>query len=146
MVAAMAMQWTVARAVANGIFKDRLAFVRTAKAWGTAGAHDAGRHFPAFDEAIMGGLLLFGAAAGVRDQLRAGARNEPVRLRPRRCRAFPFLAAVALAAFENSRLNDFALWRNLETRLVEFCRASSCPAAVRSRALPAAPEKIEAAQ
>src|SRR5215470_186324 len=31
MVAAMAMQWTVARAVANGIIKDHLTFVRTAK-------------------------------------------------------------------------------------------------------------------
>jgi hypothetical protein len=33
--------------------------------------------------------------------------------------SLPFLAAAALAAFENSRLNDFALLQSLEARLAE---------------------------
>jgi glucan 1,3-beta-glucosidase len=33
--------------------------------------------------------------------------------------SIPFLAAVALAAFETSGINDFVVWRNLETRLLE---------------------------
>src|SRR5262249_18893412 len=56
MVAAMAMQWTVARAVGNGIIKHHLTFVRTAKG-GTARKRVA---FPAFEEAVLGGLLMLG--------------------------------------------------------------------------------------
>jgi len=114
MVAAMAMQWTVARAVANGIVKDHLTFVRTAKG-GTARKRVA---FPAFEEAVLGGLLMFGGFV-------VFATNwERVReINLFGCvlvvQSLPFLAAAALAAFENSRLNDFALLQSLEARLAE---------------------------
>ncbi len=34
--------------------------------------------------------------------------------------SLPFIAAVALAVFERTRLNDFATWRTLEARLGEL--------------------------
>ncbi len=67
MFTAMSMQWTVARAVAFGVIKDHLPFVRTAK----GGFARKRVSFPAFDEAIMGGLLLLGAGDRVLEQLRA---------------------------------------------------------------------------
>lgn len=114
MVAAMAMQWTVARAVANGIIKDHLIFVRTAKG-GSARKRIA---FPAFEEAVLGGLLALGAVI-------VFATNwERVReINLFGCilvvQSLPFLAAATLAAFENSRFNDFALLHSLEARLVD---------------------------
>jgi cellulose synthase/poly-beta-1,6-N-acetylglucosamine synthase-like glycosyltransferase/exo-beta-1,3-glucanase (GH17 family) len=114
MVAAMAMQWTVARAVANGIIKDHLTFVRTAK----GGAARKRVAFPAFEEAILGGLLMLGAFI-------VFATNwERVReINLFGCvlvvQSLPFLAAAALAAFENCRLNDFALLQSLEARFAD---------------------------
>src|SRR5690606_29813461 len=58
MLAAMSVQWTVARAVATGLIKDRLPFVRTAK-----GAARAGSSFPAVGEAVVAMLLILGAVA-----------------------------------------------------------------------------------
>jgi len=114
MVAAMAMQWTVARAVANGILKDHLTFVRTAK----GGKAPIRLAFPAFYEAVIGGLLVFGAL------LVAETNNDRVReinlfALVLAVQSIPFLSAVALAAFENSRANDFAWWRSLQARLLE---------------------------
>ncbi|HWX34365.1 MAG TPA: glycosyltransferase [Steroidobacteraceae bacterium] len=142
MVAAMAMQWTVARAVANGIIKDHLIFVRTAKG-GSARKRVA---FPAFEEAVLGGLLVLGAVI-------VFATNwERVReINLFGCilvvQSLPFLAAAALAAFENSRFNDFAVLHSLETRLVD---AMSQVVPIRRnpiRQTAAAPEKrMEVAQ
>src|SRR5262249_42801343 len=112
MVAAMAMQWTVARAVANGIIKDHLTFVRTAK----GGAARKRVAFPAFEEAVLGGLLILGGFI-------VFATNwERVReINLFGCgllvQSLPFLAAAALAAFENSLLNDFAVLQSFEARL-----------------------------
>jgi exo-beta-1,3-glucanase (GH17 family)/cellulose synthase/poly-beta-1,6-N-acetylglucosamine synthase-like glycosyltransferase len=115
MVAAMAMQWTVARAVGNGIIKGHLTFVRTAK----GGATRRRVAFPAFEEAVLGGLLALGAVIvfvtnweHVREINLFGYVLV--------VQSLPFLAAAALAAFENSRLNDFALLRSLETRVVDL--------------------------
>jgi hypothetical protein len=142
MVAAMAMQWTVARAVANGIIKDHLIFVRTAKG-GSARKRVA---FPAFEEAVLGGLLALGAVI-------VFATNwERVReINLFGCilvvQSLPFLAAAALAAFENSRFNDFAVLLSLEARLVD---AMSQVVPIRRnpiRPAAAAPEKrMEVAQ
>jgi hypothetical protein len=114
MVAAMAMQWTVARAVANGVIKGHLTFVRTAK----GGAARKRAAFPAFEEAVLGGLLILGGFVvfatnweGVREINLFGC----VLL----VQSLPFLAAAALAAFENSRLNDFALLQSFEARLAD---------------------------
>ena len=56
-VAAMSVQWTVARAVGYGIWKESLPFMRTAK----GGATSKGPDFPAFWEAVLAALLLIGA-------------------------------------------------------------------------------------
>src|SRR4030095_10574480 len=55
-LAAMSVQWTVARAVGFGVIKDRLPFVRTSK-----GAIRRWTDFHAFWEAILAGLLVLGA-------------------------------------------------------------------------------------
>src|SRR5262249_31435992 len=54
---AMALQLTVARAVADGLFKDGIPFLRTAKGCGGR----ASRRFPAFWEGILGTLLILGS-------------------------------------------------------------------------------------
>jgi exo-beta-1,3-glucanase (GH17 family)/cellulose synthase/poly-beta-1,6-N-acetylglucosamine synthase-like glycosyltransferase len=145
MLAAMAMQWTVARAVAHGLVKDRLAFVRTAKGGSLFGTARRRRvAFPAFEEAILGGLLLFGATlvfeTNYEHVWEIGLFGFVLLVQ-----SVPFLAAVALAAFENSRMNDFALWRQIEARLME-----ALPLARReplNGAAAAAPEKrVEIAQ
>jgi exo-beta-1,3-glucanase (GH17 family)/glycosyltransferase involved in cell wall biosynthesis len=115
MVAAMSLQWTVARAVATGIIRDHLTFVRTSK----GGAARKRVAFPAFYEAVLGGLLMLGAIV-------VFARNfdQVSEINLFGCvlvvQSLPFLAAVGLAAFENSPLNDFALRRNIEARVAEL--------------------------
>jgi cellulose synthase/poly-beta-1,6-N-acetylglucosamine synthase-like glycosyltransferase/exo-beta-1,3-glucanase (GH17 family) len=115
MVAAMAMQWTVARAVANGIIKDHLTFVRTAKGGAAARRRLA---FPAFEEAVLGGLLMLGGFivfATNWDRVREINLFGCVLV----VQSLPFLAAAALAAFENCRFNDFAVLRSLEARFAD---------------------------
>jgi hypothetical protein len=145
MVAAMALQWTVACAVANGIIKDHLTFVRTSKGGAAARKRVA---FPAFYEAVLGGLLALGAVVVFATN---GERVREINLYG--CvlvvQSLPFLAAVALATFENSRLNDFAFLRNIEARVAELLsrdmRARRAPIAINQAA--AAPEKqMEIAQ
>jgi cellulose synthase/poly-beta-1,6-N-acetylglucosamine synthase-like glycosyltransferase/exo-beta-1,3-glucanase (GH17 family) len=114
MVAAMSMQWTVARAVANGFIKEHLTFVRTAK----GGGGRKKRAFPAFEEALLGGLLVLGAS------IVFGTNYERVREinlfgYVLVVQSLPFLAAAGLAAFENSRLNDYALLNSLKARLLD---------------------------
>ncbi|MTW16168.1 glycosyltransferase [Rhodoplanes serenus] len=115
MLAAMAMQWTVAKAVGVGLIKDHLPFVRTAK----GGFARKRVSFPAFDEAVFGGLLLIGAAIifitnheSVREVNLFGIVLV--------VQSLPFLAAVGLAGLEGSRLNDFAFWRSLQARTAEL--------------------------
>jgi glycerol uptake facilitator-like aquaporin len=143
MIAAMAMQWTVARAVANSIIKDHLTFVRTAK--GGKGTIARRVAFPAFDEAVLGGLLVLGAVIVFqRNDERVAEINlfGYVLL----VQSLPFVAAVALAAFENSRINDFVLWKALETKVVELLPRELLPRRNRITQASAAPEKqMEAA-
>jgi len=104
MFAAMALQWTVARAVGFGLIKDHLPFVRTAK----GGAAKKRVAFPAFNEAVLGGLLVLGAAILVvtnHEQVREVNLFALVLL----VQSLPFLSATLLAVFETSRLNDFAI-------------------------------------
>ena len=56
-VAAMSVQWTVARAVGYGIWKESIPFARTAK----GGATRKGADFAAFWEAVLAVLLLLSA-------------------------------------------------------------------------------------
>ena len=73
--AAMSVQWTVARAVGIGLFKERLPFLRTAK----GGVSRKGPDFPAFWEAVIAGLLLAGRGHARRHQRQAGARDQHLR-------------------------------------------------------------------
>ena len=60
--------------------------------------------------------------------------------------SLPFLAAVALATFENSRINDFVLWKTVETKVVELLPRELLPRRNRVTEAAAAPEKqMEAA-
>jgi cellulose synthase/poly-beta-1,6-N-acetylglucosamine synthase-like glycosyltransferase/exo-beta-1,3-glucanase (GH17 family) len=110
MFAAMSMQWTVARAVGVGLIKDHLPFVRTAK----GGVGRKAQVFPAFHEGLMATLLVGGAAIIFTTNFE-GVREVDLFGWVLLVQSVPFLAAVALAAFENSRFNSFAYWRALES-------------------------------
>jgi exo-beta-1,3-glucanase (GH17 family)/cellulose synthase/poly-beta-1,6-N-acetylglucosamine synthase-like glycosyltransferase len=114
-LAAMSVQWTVARAVSQSVIKDRLPFVRTAKG-GTARAMS---DFPAFWEAFLGGLLVLGAAV-VTATNQYEVREIYFFAGVLMIQSLPFLAATALAALERTKLNDFAFWQRVEARLVEL--------------------------
>jgi exo-beta-1,3-glucanase (GH17 family)/cellulose synthase/poly-beta-1,6-N-acetylglucosamine synthase-like glycosyltransferase len=109
-LSAMALQFTVGRAVADGVVRDKLPFVRTAK--GDASRWSA--RFPAFWEAVLGLLLVMGS-------LLLHYTNE---LQVHEISIFsavlfvqsvPFLAAAAIALIERSAFNAFATWRRLAT-------------------------------
>jgi cellulose synthase/poly-beta-1,6-N-acetylglucosamine synthase-like glycosyltransferase/exo-beta-1,3-glucanase (GH17 family) len=112
MLAAMSMQWTVARAVATGLVTEHLPFVRTAKG---GSARKKRVRFPAFYEAVLGGLLLLGAAvvfATNYEQVREINLFGYVLI----VQSLPFVAAALLAALEDTRVNDFVFWREAEVR------------------------------
>jgi exo-beta-1,3-glucanase (GH17 family)/cellulose synthase/poly-beta-1,6-N-acetylglucosamine synthase-like glycosyltransferase len=108
--AAMAVQWTVARAVGFGVVKDHLPFVRTAK-----GGVRRPTDFHAFWEAVMAGLLLSGAAVLIATNIKQ-VREIYIFAAVLLVQSVPFVAAVGLAAIERTPLNDFAAWRGLEAR------------------------------
>jgi exo-beta-1,3-glucanase (GH17 family)/cellulose synthase/poly-beta-1,6-N-acetylglucosamine synthase-like glycosyltransferase len=111
-VAAMSVQWTVARAVGCGLCKETLPFMRTAK----GGATRKGADFPAFWEAVLGTLLLVGAAVVVATNYKQ-IRELYVFAAVLVVQSLPFLAAVAIAVLEGSRFNEFAYWRSVEAKV-----------------------------
>jgi cellulose synthase/poly-beta-1,6-N-acetylglucosamine synthase-like glycosyltransferase/exo-beta-1,3-glucanase (GH17 family) len=114
MIAAMSMQWTVARAVAMGLVTEHLPFVRTAKGGSGRKKRVA---FPAFYEAVMGGLLIVGAGivfATNYESVREVYLFGDVLV----VQSLPFLAAAALALVEETRLNSFAFWKDAQVRLL----------------------------
>jgi hypothetical protein len=109
-VSAMALQLTVGRAVADGVIRDRLPFVRTAK----GGASRWSQDFPALWEGVLGGLLVlasFTLYLTNEQQVREISIFSAVLL----VQSLPFLAAVGLALIERSPFNAFATWRRLAT-------------------------------
>jgi exo-beta-1,3-glucanase (GH17 family)/glycosyltransferase involved in cell wall biosynthesis len=111
-VAAMSVQWTVARAVGCGLCKETLPFMRTAK----GGATRKGADFPAFWEAVLGALLLVGAAVVMATNYKQ-IRELYVFAAVLVVQSLPFLAAVAIAVLEGSRFNEFAYWRSVEAKV-----------------------------
>jgi len=111
-VAAMSVQWTVARAVGFGLWKETLPFTRTAK----GGATRKGADFPAFWEAVLGALLLVGAAVVLATNYKQ-IRELYVFAAVLVVQSLPFLAAVAIAVLEGSRFNEFAYWRSVEAKV-----------------------------
>ncbi|MCK9919335.1 glycosyltransferase [Microbacteriaceae bacterium K1510] len=129
MFAAMSVQWTVARAVAMGLIKDHLPFVRTDK-----GGKRKSTEFPAFWEAILAGLLIVGALTliGANDK---GIREINIFAVVLVIQSLPFIAAVLMALLERSSLNDFATWQALEARFTAIL--SRRPALVKPAPAPA---------
>ncbi len=127
--AAMSVQWTVARAVGFGLIKDHLPFVRTSK-----GGLRRSADFHAFWEAVLAGLLVLGATVLVATNIK-GVREINIFAAVLLVQSLPFIAALALALFERTRLNDFATWRTLEARLGELIvrRPASAPTPVTKR-------------
>ena len=116
MVTAMSVQWTVSRAVANGLITDHLAFARTSK----GGFSLVSIEFQAFWEAVIGILLLVGAAVLVVTNNFKEVREIYVFAAVLVLESLPFLSAVAIAILENSRLNAFSFWRNSAIRAAEL--------------------------
>ena len=116
MVTAMSVQWTVSRAVANGLITDHLAFARTSK----GGFSLMSVEFQAFWEAVIGVLLLVGAAVLVVTNNFKEVREIYVFAAVLVLESLPFLSAVAIAILENSRINSFSFWRNTGVRTAEL--------------------------
>jgi len=136
--AAMSVQWTVARAVGIGLFKERLPFLRTAK----GGNSRKGQDFPAFWEAVIAGLLLLGALTLVVTNYKQ-VHEINIFAVVLVVQSLPFLSAVAIGLIEDSRLNSFAYWRGIEARVLELLPRSKVIA--EPPKLPAE-NRIEAAQ
>jgi exo-beta-1,3-glucanase (GH17 family)/glycosyltransferase involved in cell wall biosynthesis len=108
--AAMSVQWTVARAVAHGVIKDHLPFVRTAK-----GGLRRPASFQAFWEAVLAGLLILGAVVLYETNYKE-VREINIFAIVLLLQSLPFVAATGLAVLERSPLNSFATWRAIEAR------------------------------
>jgi hypothetical protein len=111
-IAAMSVQWTVARAVGCGVWKESLPFTRTAK----GGTTRKGADFPAFWEAVVGALLLIGAVLVVATNYKQ-IRELYIFAAVLVVQSLPFLAAVAISLLEGSRFNQFAYWRSVEAKV-----------------------------
>ena len=103
MIAAMSVQWTVSRAVANGLITEHLPFARTSK----GGLSRMSIEFQAFWEAVIGVLLLIGAAVLVVTNSQKEVREIYIFAGVLVLQSLPFLSAVAIAILENSRINSF---------------------------------------
>jgi hypothetical protein len=133
----MSVQWTVSRAVANGLITEHLAFARTSK----GGFSLVSVEFQAFWEAVIGVLLLVGAAVLVVTNSFKEVREIYVFAAVLVLESLPFLSAVAIAILENSRLNSFAFWRNSAVRTAELIGLR--PAALPTVAAPSQPVASE---
>jgi exo-beta-1,3-glucanase (GH17 family)/cellulose synthase/poly-beta-1,6-N-acetylglucosamine synthase-like glycosyltransferase len=116
MVAAMSVQWTVSRAVANGLITEHLPFARTSK----GGLSMMSIEFQAFWEAVIGVLLLLGAGVLIVSNSYKEVREIYVFAAVLVLESLPFLSAVAIAILESSRINAFAFWRNSAVRTAEL--------------------------
>jgi exo-beta-1,3-glucanase (GH17 family)/cellulose synthase/poly-beta-1,6-N-acetylglucosamine synthase-like glycosyltransferase len=116
MIAAMSVQWTVCRAVANGLITEHLPFARTSK----GGLSSMSIEFQAFWEAVIGVLLLVGAGVLIASNNFKHVHEIYVFAAVLVLESLPFLSAVAIAILENSRLNEFTFWRNTTVRTAEL--------------------------
>src|SRR3954462_7261378 len=116
MIAAMSVQWTVSRAVAQGLITEHLAFARTSK----GGLSRVSIEFQAFWEAVIGALLLIGAAVLVASNSFRQITEIYIFAGVLVLQSLPFLAAVAIAILELSRINSFQFWRDSAIRTAEL--------------------------
>ncbi len=116
MLTAMSVQWTVSRAVANGLITEHLPFARTSK----GGLSRMSVEFQAFWEAVIGTLLWVGAAVLIVTNAQKQITEIYIFAGVLMLQSLPFLAAVAIAVLENSRLNAFTFWRETGIRTAEL--------------------------
>jgi cellulose synthase/poly-beta-1,6-N-acetylglucosamine synthase-like glycosyltransferase len=116
MIAAMSVQWTVARAVANGLITEHLPFARTSK----GGLSRMSIEFQAFWEAVIGVLLLVGAGVLVVTNSTNQVNEIYIFAGVLVLESLPFLAAVAIAILESSRINSFKFWHAAGIRTAEL--------------------------
>jgi cellulose synthase/poly-beta-1,6-N-acetylglucosamine synthase-like glycosyltransferase/exo-beta-1,3-glucanase (GH17 family) len=116
MITAMSVQWTVSRAVAQGLITEHLAFARTSK----GGFSIMSVEFQAFWEAVIGVLLLVGAGVLIVTNSYKEVREIYVFAAVLVLESLPFLSAVAIAILENSRINAFSFWTNTRVRTAEL--------------------------
>jgi cellulose synthase/poly-beta-1,6-N-acetylglucosamine synthase-like glycosyltransferase/exo-beta-1,3-glucanase (GH17 family) len=116
MIAAMSVQWTVARAVAQGLITEHLPFARTSK----GGLSRMSIEFQAFWEAVIGVLLLVAAAVLVVTNSTNQVREIYIFAGVLVLESLPFLAAVAIAILESSRINSFKFWHDTGVRTAEL--------------------------
>jgi hypothetical protein len=112
----MSVQWTVSRAVAQGLITEHLPFARTSK----GGLSRMSIEFQAFWEAVIGVLLLAGAAVLVVTNGAKQIREIYIFAFVLVLESLPFLAAVAIAILEQSRVNSFEFWRSTAVRTAEL--------------------------
>lgn len=115
MVTAMSVQWTVCRAVANGLITDHLPFARTSK----GGLSRMSVEFQAFWEAVIGVLLIVGAVVLVVFNQKE-VREIYIFAAVLVLQSLPFLSAVSIAVLENSRINNFGFWHSSAIRTAEL--------------------------
>jgi len=123
MVAAMSVQWTVSRAVAQGLITEHLAFARTSK----GGLSRMSIEFQAFWEAVIGVLLLVGAAVLIASNQYKEVHEIYIFAGVLVLESLPFLSAVAIAILENSRTNQFSFWRHARIRSAELIGLRPAP-------------------
>lgn len=116
MIAAMSVQWTVSRAVANGLITEHLPFTVTSK----GGKSSMSIEFQAFWEAVIGTLLLIGAVVLIVTNADKQVHEIYVFAAVLVLESLPFLSAVAIAILENSRINQFNFWRDTGIRTAEL--------------------------
>jgi len=116
MIAAMSVQWTVSRAVAQGLITEHIAFARTSK----GGLSRMSIEFQAFWEAVIGALLLIGAGVLIASNSFRQITEIYIFAGVLVLQSLPFLAAVAIAILELSRINSFQFWRDSAIRTAEL--------------------------
>jgi hypothetical protein len=134
MIAAMSVQWTVSRAVAQGLITEHIAFARTSK----GGLSRMSIEFQAFWEAVIGVLLLIGAGVLIASNSYKQITEIYVYAAVLVLQSLPFLAAVAIATLELSRINSFQFWRDSAVRAAELIglRPVALPTPASSQAIP----------
>jgi glucan 1,3-beta-glucosidase len=134
MIAAMSVQWTVSRAVAQGLITEHIAFARTSK----GGLSRMSIEFQAFWEAVIGTLLLVGAGVLVASNSYKQITEIYIFAGVLVLQSLPFLAAVAIAVLELSRINSFQFWRDSAIRTAELIglRPVSLPPVAAPQAVP----------
>jgi exo-beta-1,3-glucanase (GH17 family)/cellulose synthase/poly-beta-1,6-N-acetylglucosamine synthase-like glycosyltransferase len=138
--AAMSLQLTVARAVADGLIKDHLPFNRTAK--GNRARKPV--QFDGFWELVFGALLNIGAIVLI--------ANNPLQITEIYLfavvlvvQSLPFLSAALLAAVEGRRVNEFAFWTGLQPRILTALRRRPAAIAAQAPAIANAIAEVQAA-